>query len=186
MIGPSFPQEISTAVPERTLRQFAGLCLVVFGGMFVASWVRHHDGPAPSGWIALLLAVLIGVPGVMRPGAIRWVYTGAMALSRPIGHVVGAVFLAIVYFGILTPLATVFRLIGRDGLGRHRQSATSYWVAHAPTDDVRLYLRQYQPQVPRNPRRLSAASILPLERVKVTELTGTESPAFSGANHGTA
>ena len=41
-----------------------------------------------------------------------------MALTKPIGHVVGLVLLAVVYYGVMTPLALAFRLAGRDGLGR--------------------------------------------------------------------
>jgi Saxitoxin biosynthesis operon protein SxtJ len=185
VIGPRFPDEIATQVPERTLRQFGGLCIVVFGGMFVAGWIRHEGRPGASGWIALVLAILVGIPGVIRPKSIRGLYAIAMALTKPIGHVVGAVFLAVVYFGALTPLALVFRLIGRDGLGRFRRQAESYWAAHAPTDDVRLYLRQYQRPFPGDEKRLSPAAKPTLERVRVSELTHADSPALSGANHGT-
>jgi hypothetical protein len=165
VIFPRFPDEIPPPVPERTLRQFAGLCLLIFGGMFLARWIQHPGAPGTSGWIALLLATLIGLPGLARPDAIRGVYSGAMTLTRPIGHVIGAVFLAIVYFGVLTPMAIVFRLVGRDGLHRFRREASSYWVPHAPTDDVRLYLRQYQHQVAKDQRRFSPAAVLTLERV---------------------
>ena len=86
------------------------------------------------------------MPGLIRPNSIRAVYLAVLALTRPIGHVVGLVLLAVVYFGVMTPLAFAFRLAGRDGLGRYRGRGR-YWVDHVPTEDVRLYLRQYQHQV---------------------------------------
>ena len=88
----------------------------------------------------------IGVPGLIRPAAIRPIYLIATSVTRPIGHIVGAVLLAIVYFGVITPLAVAFRLMRRDGLGRYRSNAESYWVEHLPFSDVRLYVRQYQRQ----------------------------------------
>ena len=120
MIGPQFPEETPSRVPDRTLREFAGLCLLIFGGLFALSWYRHQHVPTRAGWIAGLLAVLIGVPGLIRPNGIRPVYQGAMALTRPIGHLLGLAMLAVVYYAVMTPLALAFRLAGRDGLGRFR------------------------------------------------------------------
>ena len=120
MIGPQFPEEVPTRVPDRTLREFAGLCLAILGGLFALSWYRHQHAPSAAAWIAAALAVLIGVPGLIRPNSIRPVYLGAIALTKPIGHVLGLVLLAVIYYGVMTPLALVFRLAGRDGLGRYR------------------------------------------------------------------
>ncbi len=132
---------------RRTLREFAGLCLAILGGLFALSWYRHQQAPNLAAWVAAALGLLIGVPGLIRPNLIRPVYLGAMALTKPIGHVVGLVLLAVVYYGVMTPLALAFRMTGRDGLGRYRWGADSYWVDHVPTKDVRFYLRQYQHQV---------------------------------------
>jgi len=148
MIGPQFPEEIPTRVPERTLREFGGLCLAMGVGLSALSWYRHQHGPSSAlGWVPGSLALLIGVPGLIRPNAIRPVYLAAMALTKPIGHVFSVAVLAIVYYAVLTPLALAFRLTGRDALGRRRWGAQSHWVDRIPTADVRDYLRQYQRQV---------------------------------------
>jgi hypothetical protein len=190
MIGPEFPEEVPTRVPERTLRQFAGLCLAIFGGLFALSWYRHQHAPNLAGWIAGAMAMLIGMLGLIRPNAIRPVYLGAMALTKPIGHVVGLALLAVVYYGMLMPLALAFRLAGRDGLGRYRRRGESYWVDHVPTVDVRLYLRQYQQQVIGDqasaagaPAPAPARSAAP---ATVAELSEPHSPALPGASHGSA
>jgi hypothetical protein len=184
MIGRRFPEETPGRVPERTLREFAGLCLLIFGVLCALSWYRHQHGPSRAGWIAGILALLVGVPGLIRPNGIRPVYLGAMALSRPIGHVVGLVLLAVVYYGVMTPLAIAFRLTGRDGLGRFRRGAESYWVDLVPTRDVRLYLQQYQRQAA-DDRTASATkrATAPAPRV-AAELSASQSPAFPGASRG--
>jgi hypothetical protein len=186
MISPRFPDEVPTRVPERTLREFAALCLVVFLGLFALNWYRHQYAPNLAGWLAAAMAMLVGLPGLMRPNSIRPVYLLAMAMTKPIGHVVGLGLLAVVYYGVLTPVALAFRLSRRDGLGRFRPSAKTYWIDHMSTDDVRLYLRQYQPQVApdRAPSTLPAPSAP--ARVLVTEISKPPSPALSGASHGSA
>ncbi len=131
MIIPEFPDEVPPRVPDRTVREFAALLLVIFGGLFAVAWYRRQAPPAFPSWITLALAMLVGLSGLVRPGAIRPVYLGMMALAKPIGHVIGLALLAVVYYGVLTPIAWLFRAIGRDGLGRFRTGSETYWVDRA-------------------------------------------------------
>jgi hypothetical protein len=147
MIGPQFPEEGPTRVPERTLREFGGIALAMGAALFAWSWYRHGHGTSAPGLVALVLGVLIGIPGVLWPNSIRPAYLAAMAVTKPIGHVVSLAFLAIVYYGVLTPLALAFRLSGRDALLRRHRDAQTHWVDRIPTADVRDYLKQYQRQV---------------------------------------
>lgn len=145
MIHPDFLEPRPPRATSRELRQFAGLCVLIFGGLFVMSVVRHGGWPSRSGGIAGAVALLVGLPGLVRPEWVRPVYLTAITLTRPIGHFIGTVVLAAVYFGIITPLGVAFRLIGRDALSLRRRQQTSYWLPRNQSDDVRLYLRQFQP-----------------------------------------
>ena len=77
---------------EKTLRQFAGLCLVVFGGLAAwRMWRQAADGPA----IAL---VAVGAVWRGRPGpavVVRPIFTGWMMVAFPIGWAVSRVALGI-------------------------------------------------------------------------------------------
>jgi hypothetical protein len=58
--------------------------------------------------------------------------------------VVSHILLAVVYFGIVTPIGLIMRLAGRDALGLKRDpNATTYWVPHAMPKDSRRYFRQF-------------------------------------------
>jgi hypothetical protein len=147
MIDPQLNDELTTSpVPERTLRSFAALCFGVLGSLFGLSWYRHGGEPTPAAWLGLAVAVLVGIPGLIKPSLIRPLFVAAMAMTRPIGRVMNVVLLGALYYGVVTPLALVFRLAGRDVLGRQRPSAATYWIAKDPDRDVRRYLRQYQKQ----------------------------------------
>lgn len=97
-------------------------------------------------WITLIISSVIGVPGLIRPGLIRPLYLGAMAATRPVGYVMSTVVLAAIYYGVLTAIAALFHLRGRDALGLRKREAESYWIDLPRRGEPREYLRQYQGQ----------------------------------------
>ena len=128
--------------PRRTLRQFAGLSLVVFGGL--AAWSYFAKGQVISSALLATLALGIGLPGLARPRLVRPVYVGAMILAFPIGWVVSRLLLAILFYGVVTPMGLVFRLTGRDALRLARPPGrATYWLPKPAPDDLRSYFRQF-------------------------------------------
>ncbi len=146
MIGPQFPDEPAPRASDRTLRQFAALCILILGGLFALSWYRHHGSPSVSAWIGLSLALLAGLPGLFHVAWIRPVFLAASALTRPIGQATGMLLLALLYFGFITPLAWLLRRTGRDSLERPRATSSTYWSPVVEPDYVCRYVYQYQKQ----------------------------------------
>jgi Saxitoxin biosynthesis operon protein SxtJ len=128
--------------PLRTLRQFAGLWLAFFG-----AWGVHQAlirGHAKAGLILGFAALCVGLMGLIRPAAIRPIYVGWMVLAFPIGWTVSQVTLAIMFFGLFTPIGLVFRLLGRDPLERApRRELESYWTPKPAPADPRRYFKQF-------------------------------------------
>lgn len=128
--------------PEKMLRQFAGLWVVFFGGMAAWQWL-WRDRPTAALVIGCL-AVTIGPLGLLFPRLIRPIYVAWMVLAFPIGWVVSNTILALMFYGLFTPVALVFRLIGRDPLHRRtRPTGESYYIPKTTPSDPGLYLRQY-------------------------------------------
>ena len=137
--------------PRKTLRRFGLVCLVFFGAL--GGWVlfRHSVfglgmSPRVAVTVATVLWVLAAVCGILSaaaPPLLRGLYIVLTAVSLPVGWVISHVALGIVYYGVLTPVALVFRLIGRDPLRRKRAAAESYWIRREPTTDVSRYYRQF-------------------------------------------
>lgn len=72
------------------------------------------------------------------------VYQGLVLAGYPIGWVVGHLLMLLFYFGIITPLALVFRLFGRDMLHRRWEpERDSYWTEHPQCENVERYFRQF-------------------------------------------
>ena len=53
------------------------------------------------------------------------------------------VMLAVIFYCLFTPVAVLFKLLGRDVLGRRLQPAQeTYWATKPQAKDVRSYFRQ--------------------------------------------
>jgi hypothetical protein len=128
--------------PRKILRQFAGLWLVVFGGM--ALWEILGRGRIGVGAILAVLAITIGPLGLIRPEWVRFIYVGWMILAFPIGWTISQIILAAMFFGLFAPIGLMFRLLGRDALQRaHRPELESYWQPKANSTDLRRYFKQF-------------------------------------------
>jgi hypothetical protein len=78
------------------------------------------------------------VPPVRRPKFLAWMYA-----AYPIGWVVSHRVLAIIYFGLLTPIGTLMGVFGYDPMARRfDRAAASYWVERGRNRDPARYFRQ--------------------------------------------
>jgi hypothetical protein len=127
---------------DRMLRQFAVLWIIFFGAIAARQELHHHRRVLAI--MLALLAVTVGPLGMAWPRIIRPVFVGWMALAYPIGWVVSRVVLGIIFYGLFTPVAWVFRLIGRDELVlKSKPTAASYWRPKPGASDHARYLSQF-------------------------------------------
>jgi hypothetical protein len=125
----------------KVLRQFAVLCLVVFGVMAGLGFWRGHGLTIGLG--IALAGLVVGLVGVVQPAAIRWVYSGWMIAVFPIGWTLSRLMLAGLFFLVFTPVAVLFRLIRRDVLHLRQQDERSYWIPKAGAASADQYYRQF-------------------------------------------
>jgi len=125
----------------RALRQFAAAWLVFFLALAARQiFVRHH--PATGCMFGAM--ALIGVAGLWRPQAVKWLFIGATIAAFPIGWVVTQLMLAVMFYLVLTPVAFIFRWRGRDELQlRHRSGQSSFWISRGDPPKVEKYLKQF-------------------------------------------
>jgi hypothetical protein len=140
-------------IPSRGhLRVFGVGALVVFGALGTWLFFSHRffgleipESTAEALAYALwALAALSGILAAAAPAALRPLYIVLLIISVPIGWLVSHVVLAVVYYGILTPIGLALRLCGRDPLCRKFDpQAPSYWVDRPPARNVKSYFRQF-------------------------------------------
>ena len=139
MIDPQL-REDTPAVTAKTLRQFGGLSLVILGSLACWQWyARHHETTA---LVLAAVALTLGLAGLVRPETIRPVFTVLVAITTPIGRVVSLILLAVIFYGLFTPVAFLFRWFGRDALQVKRPARLSHWLQKPAVTDARSYMRQ--------------------------------------------
>jgi hypothetical protein len=144
--------DINWQPDAKSLRSFGLICLAAFVGF--GAWVfRCHSvlslqlTPAAAGATAYSLwavAALAGLLSLTFPRALYPLYIGLMIVSLPIGYLVSHLVMGLLFFGVFTPVALIFRAIGRDALVRRFEpDRKSYWVEREVIEDHTRYFRQY-------------------------------------------
>ncbi len=107
------------------------------GLAIVLRWV-WHAAPGWS-WAVLAAGTATFLCSLISRKATRVLYLGLSIPALPVGFVVSFLLLAGFYFLVITPLALIFRLIGRDALCRgFDATAESYWVPRRPSAETEL------------------------------------------------
>jgi hypothetical protein len=144
--------EVNWNPARRQLRSFGVVCVIAFGAIGVWVYVRHGlfgvKLPAPAALTTALalwaVALLCCALTWLAPRALRPLYVLLTIISLPIGLVLSQVFLALLFYGVLTPIGLVMRLVGRDPLHRRfDRQTTSYWIRREPVRNVERYYRQF-------------------------------------------
>jgi Saxitoxin biosynthesis operon protein SxtJ len=126
-----------------TGRQLAifGLAWLVFCGILGLKLRMHgHGSAADATWI---LAAGVPLAGAFIPGLLQRIYLGFSYATYPLGLVVSFVFLAVVYYLVLTPIGLALRIFRYDPLCRRFDlKARSYWKSRDPKKSAESYFRQ--------------------------------------------
>jgi hypothetical protein len=125
---------------DRLLRQFAGVWIGFFLVAAAARWLR--GGPHLPALVLAVMAVVVGVAGLLSPRLIKPIYVGWMIAAFPIGWTVSKVALAAIFYVVLTPISWAFRIGGRDVLRLRRAPRDSYWNAKRQPGGPAEYFRQ--------------------------------------------
>lgn len=133
--------DVTRAQTPKTLRQFGLLALAIFGGM--AAWRAFNGRMGPVTVMLGAAGGVLGLLGLVAPRALGPVFTAWMMAAFPIGWVVSRVVLAALYYLVFTPIALLFRVIGRDALRVRRPAAASFWQPKVPPADSAQYFKQF-------------------------------------------
>jgi hypothetical protein len=130
------PRPASPSPSARELRGFAllvGVALAALGALAL----RGGHGAGAATLLALGAALLTA--GLLAPRRLRPVHAAWMALALALSRVTTPVLMAVVYYGLFTPIGLLLRLAGRRPLARDR-AAPTFWAdrpAGARRSDLR-------------------------------------------------
>lgn len=106
----------------------------VFTGIFliIAGYLWYHDGRPLAIQIFLVLAVAFSAFALFMPIVLRPLNKAWYKLGLLMGRVVSPIVLGILFFILISPIAIVMRLAGRDALKLRKQNVQSHWIDRAP------------------------------------------------------
>jgi len=117
-------------IPERDprgLRDFALATAAMLAGLFGVLFPWLLGAPWP--WWPWAIAAILSLWGLVAPATLAPLYRGWMRFGLLLNRVVSPLVLGLMFFVVLTPVALVMRVAGRDTMARTlRRGATTYRV----------------------------------------------------------
>ena len=136
---------------QKTLRGFGFAGVVAFGLLGFLVWksgglfgFKFGSATQPVAYTLWALGGICGFLSLVAPKANRPLYVLLTLVGYPIGLVVSTVLMALLFFGLITPIGLIGRLIGRDPLDRKwDSSATTYWHTRETPPATDRYFKQF-------------------------------------------
>jgi len=119
---------------------------LVVGGIFVllSAWWLYRGKFSSVVIVTLPLGGLLVLFGLLYPRALVWPNRAWMKLAEGLSFVSTRVILAIIFFGVITPIGLIKRALGWDPLRRRATSSDSYWHPYSERQrDSRHYEKMY-------------------------------------------
>jgi len=109
--------------PDKLNRSFG---LVMAGGLGGLTFVRYLLVGSVAWWLVGLALVLLSV-GLVAPRALAPLQKVWMKLAAVLGFVNQRILLTILFGLLITPIALLLRLLGKQPIRLHAEGAGSYW-----------------------------------------------------------
>ena len=122
------PSHLGSTLPSN--RSFGLLFTIVFLLVAGYSWFEQFTRAWVYFWLALsglFLFLTFMAPGILLPLNKAWYRLGLL-----MGKVVSPIVLGILFFIVISPVAIVTRLFGRDVLLLRKRNVNSYWIERNP------------------------------------------------------
>ena len=106
---------------------------IVFTLVFLAVGVWEVSGGQSKGWFFFVSAVLFLVAAIARPSILGPLNRAWAKFGLLLGQVFNPLLLGVVFFLVVTPIAVVLRLLGKDSLHlKSKSDLESYWIDRSP------------------------------------------------------
>src|SRR5882672_1478986 len=120
--------KINNSPSPKELRGF-GWTLVI--GFVLLGVAFYWKGKFHAAYLLWSLGLTLGTMAIISPSIAKPLYKLWMGWAWMMGTVVSRAMMAVLFFGVLTPVAILFRCLKRDVLHLRRDSAAnSYWSDH--------------------------------------------------------
>ncbi|MBA3632057.1 MAG: hypothetical protein H0W58_04480 [Acidobacteria bacterium] len=131
----------------KELRQFgaifgSGFLLIgLVKYLWIWNWLFERN--EKLGLIFIFIGIVggaIGLTGTKLALPLYWVWIG---IAFVLGNIMSRVVITLIYYGIITPMSFVARLLGRDKLQLKKRAVQSYWQDISLPHEPEKYERQF-------------------------------------------
>jgi len=119
---------------------------LIVGGAFtlLGSWWLYRGKFTSVAHVIIPLGVALVLLGLIIPRVLVYPNKAWMKLAEGMSFVSTRIILAIVYFGVLTPIGLIKRAMGWDPLHRRSERSHSYWRPYSKRQlDPRHYEKMF-------------------------------------------
>ena len=136
-----FFQHVNWHPDAGELRRFAAAMLIGFSVLgLLPAW--RAGGISTASLILWGIGVFLAVASFV-PGLGRLAYLAVYLPTSIIGYFVSHVIVAVMFFLVITPLAIILRLMGKDLLQQRRQKEKTLWTPVTGVKNEDSYYRQF-------------------------------------------
>jgi hypothetical protein len=119
---------------------------LIVGGVFtlLSCWWLYRGKFTHVAPVTLPLGVLLVLLGLIVPRVLFYPNKAWMTMAEGMSFVSTRIILAIVFFGVLTPIGLIKRAMGWDPLQRRAERSNSYWQPYSKRQqDPRHYEKMF-------------------------------------------
>ncbi|HEY6806483.1 MAG TPA: SxtJ family membrane protein [Pyrinomonadaceae bacterium] len=119
---------------------------LIVGGAFtlLSCWWLYRGKFTNAAHVALPLGVLLVLLGLIVPRVLFYPNKAWMKMAEGMSFVSTRIILAIVFFGVMTPIGLIKRAMGWDPLQRRSERSNSYWQPYSKRQqDPRHYEKMF-------------------------------------------
>lgn len=120
-------ERVSAGLSRREGRQFAFTLAPAFLVVAIVLWWRGYTTIV---WPVVGVSSVFALAGLLVPARLGPLRRAWMAMARGISRITTPVLMSIVFFGVITPIGLLMRMVGRNPIKRSG-TEDSYWVPRA-------------------------------------------------------
>lgn len=105
---------------------FAGVCALL------SAYAIYHDDATVQGFGWLVASAIVGLITIISPNLLAPLNKAWMKLGDLMGKVISPLVLGVIFFVLITPIAIISRLFGRDELRLKKANVSTCWIDRAP------------------------------------------------------
>ncbi len=135
--------DINLKPSKDVLKDFAMIALVMLTIIaFAFHWI--YGLSSQNALYLCGIGLVIFLLSRISPSLVIPIYIILTLITVPIGLVISFTVMAIFYYGLLTPIGLIFKIIGRDTMERKwDKECNTYWVEHKSPESTKRYYNQF-------------------------------------------